>query len=251
MDAALLHYYSEFYLASMTCLKLEVGYPACSELCQHPSCWPSFSPAPSNRGLQHPRMKRLLQAQSRQTDTEGTRALATALPTLKILGRDSHAQFLRLYLVYSICITLDFRARIYSHFCRYRPAVCCWPPGFALSLPHSHIPRGLQLAKSRENSHTQPQVQVPLRRICPLHTRVPLPQTDPRPPAARARAPLPICPAQLRHSTRPPRPALFRSDPPADLAPPQPRQARARKTVPAGISYEERDQSADRRGVRG
>lgn len=75
----------------MTSLKLELGYPACSELCQHPSCWPSYSPAPTNRGLQHPRMKRLIQAQAKSQTTDSlARSNATAdatLPTLKILGK--------------------------------------------------------------------------------------------------------------------------------------------------------------------
>ena len=74
----------------MTSLKLELGYPSCSELCQHPSCWPSYSPAPSNRGLQHPRMKRLIQAQAKSQTADGlacSNATADAtLPTLTILG---------------------------------------------------------------------------------------------------------------------------------------------------------------------
>ncbi|KAI6653344.1 hypothetical protein LOD99_3564 [Oopsacas minuta] len=71
----------------MTSLKLELGYPACSELCQHPSCWPSFTPAPKNRGLQHPRMKRLIQAQSQAAHRTIDKTMATdaSLATLKIL----------------------------------------------------------------------------------------------------------------------------------------------------------------------
>ena len=73
----------------MSSFKLELGSPACSDLCQHSSCWPSFSPAPRSRGLQNPRLKRLLEAQTELSESDAPNKLhlsEQSLPTLKILG---------------------------------------------------------------------------------------------------------------------------------------------------------------------